>query len=65
MRVGKRRSTRDQSRSAAQLTMWIGCTVIITSTGASIEVKVMPAPEPMWIATTLPSSAQAFQNGSQ
>ena len=45
--------------------MLIGCTVIITSTGASIDVNAMPAPEPMWMHTIVPSSAHALQNGSQ
>ena len=44
---GNSRSVRDHRMSAAQLTMVIGAVVIITSTGASIEVKCMPAPEPI------------------
>ena len=46
-RARNSRSVRDHRMSAAQLTMVIGAVVIITSTGASIEVKCMPAPEPM------------------
>jgi len=51
--------------SAAKPTMLIGVTVIITSTGASIELKDIPAPEPMCTQTTVPSSEHAFQSGSQ
>jgi len=63
--LGNFRSTCDHSRSAAQFTMLMGETVIITSTGESGEVKTMPADDPMWMHTTVPSSSQACQNGSQ
>ena len=50
------RSTRDHSRSAAQLTILMGCTVIMTSTGASMDVKDMPEAEPRWMQITVPST---------
>ena len=56
----------DQTRSAAHCTMFIGCSVIITSIGASIDVDHRCCDdEPMWRQTTVPVSAQACKNGSQ
>ena len=57
--------TRDQSRSAAAWQMFIGCSVIITSTGASGEVTESWPDEPRWIETTTFSSHTACHSGSQ
>ena len=51
--------------SAAACTMFIGCRVIITLIGASIEVIVSCDDDPMCRHTTVPSSDTACQNGSQ
>ena len=51
--------------SAAACTMFIGCSVIITLIGASIEVIVSCDDDPMWRHTTVSSSDTARQNGSQ
>ena len=45
--------------------MFIGCSVIITSIGASTDVMTSCDDEPMCRQTTVPSSAHAAQNGSQ
>src|SRR6516162_6840515 len=55
----------DQIRSAAAWTMLIGCRLIITSIGASMEVMRICEEEPRCMHTTVPSSAQAVQKGSQ
>jgi hypothetical protein len=57
--------TRDQSRSAAAAQMFIGCSVIMTSTGASGAVTANLPDEPRWIDSTTDSSDSAFQSGSQ
>ena len=59
------RSTGDHSRSAAAWTMFIGCRLIITSMGASAAVMISSDDDPRCMHTTVPSSAQAVQNGSQ
>ena len=43
----------------------IGVLVIMISIGASISLSDMPVPEPMCMQIVVPSSAQAFQKGSQ
>ncbi|MEZ5136566.1 MAG: hypothetical protein R2699_16335 [Acidimicrobiales bacterium] len=45
--------------------MFIGCRLIITLIGASIEVITSSDDDPMCRHTTMPSSEHAFQNGSQ
>ena len=45
--------------------MLIGCRLIITSMGASAEVTRIWDDEPRCMQITVPSSAQAFQKGSQ
>ena len=62
---GNLRSTGDQMRSAAALTMFIGVTVINTSMGASGEVMTSSEEEPMCMHTTTFSSQHACQKGSQ
>ncbi len=57
--------TRDHSRSAAAMQMFIGWSVIITSTGASGAVTASWPDEPRWIDRTTCSSDSAFQSGSQ
>ena len=59
------RSTGDHSKSAAAWTMFIGCRLIMTSMGASAEVTSIWDDEPRCMQITVPSSAQAVQNGSQ
>ncbi len=44
--------TRDHSRSAAAAQMFIGCSVIITSIGASGAVTASLPDEPRWIDRT-------------
>ena len=63
MRVSSRHFA--PSRSAAAWTMFMGCRVIITLMGASIEVTTICEDEPMWRHTTVPSSVHACQKGSQ
>src|SRR4051794_12917674 len=63
--VGNFRSTGDQRRSAAAWTMFTGCNVISTSTGASGAVITSDDDEPMCMQTMVPSSEHAAQNGSQ
>ena len=58
-------STRDHRRSAAAWQMFIGCSVIITSTGASAAVIASWPDEPRWIDRTMSGVAHAAQNGSQ
>ena len=55
-RSGNFRSTGDHSRSAAHCTMFIGCSVIITSIGASGAVMASVDDEPMCRHTTVPVS---------
>src|ERR1700684_760158 len=55
----------DHNRSAAAWTMLSGCRLIMTSIGASTEVIRSWDDEPRCMQTTVPSSAQACQNGSQ
>src|SRR3984957_924603 len=55
----------DQTRSAAAWTMLMGCRLIMTSIGASMEVIRMEDDEPKCMQMTVPSSSQAFQKGSQ
>src|SRR6516164_2703264 len=57
--------TGEKMRSAAACTMFIGCSVIITSTGASGAVITSFDDEPMCMLTIVPSSLHACQNGSQ
>ena len=57
--------TRDHSRSAAAWQMFIGCSVIITSTGASGAVTASWPDEPRWIDSTVPVSHSACHSGSQ
>ena len=52
-------------RSAAAWTMLIGCRLIMTSIGASIEVIRSWDDDPRCMQMTVPSSAQACHNGSQ
>jgi hypothetical protein len=56
---------RDHTRSAAAWQMFIGCSVIITSTGASGDVTASWPEEPRWIDSTTPSSVSARHSGSQ
>lgn len=56
--------TRDQSRSAAAEQMFIGCRVIMTSTGASGLVTASEPDEPRWTDRTTPSSHSAVHSGS-
>ena len=58
--VGYALSTRDHSRSAAQFTQVIGCTVIITSTGASAEVTTIWDDEPRCMRINRRCSRRAF-----
>ena len=51
--------------SAAHCTMFSGCRVICTVTGASIAVSTMSDDEPMCRQMTVPVSSQAAKNGSQ
>ena len=64
-RSGNLRSTGDHSRSAAAWTMFIGWRLIITSIGASAEVITSCDEDPRCMHTTVPSSLQAVQKGSQ
>ena len=57
--------TRDHKMSAAACTMFIGCNVIITLIGASIDVIVSCDDDPMCRHTTVPVSLTARQKGSQ
>ena len=43
----------------------IGVLAIMISTDAFGSCRFIPVPEPMWMHATVPSSAQAFQKGSQ
>src|SRR3954465_5061739 len=64
-RSGNSRNTRDHVRSAAHCTMFIGCSVMSTSIGASCAVITSDDDEPMCRQTSVPSSEHACQNGSQ
>ena len=55
----------DQTKSAAAWTMLIGCRLIMTSIGASMDVMRIDEDEPRCMQTMVPSSAQAVQKGSQ
>src|ERR1700721_2615741 len=55
-RMGKFLITRDHNRSEAALQIFIGCSVIITSTGASGAVMASCPDEPRWIDSTTCSS---------
>ena len=59
------RSTGDQTRSAAAATMFIGCSVAVTSNGASGAVTVIVDDDPMCRQGTISRSWHAAQNGSQ
>ena len=62
---GKFLITRDQKMSAAAVQMFIGCSVIITSTGAFGAVTTSWPDEPRWTEMTMSWSTHAVQNGSQ
>ena len=65
MRIpGKSLMTRDHTRSAAAEQMFIGCSVIMTSTGASGLVTVRDPDDPRWMDSTTPSSHNAVHSGS-
>src|SRR5580700_131428 len=64
MRMGKFLITRDHNRSDAALQMFIGCSVIITSTGASGDVTASCPDEPRWIDSTTCSSHSDVHRGS-
>src|SRR5690348_6305508 len=55
----------DHNRSAAACTMFIGCSVIITSIGASGAVIASRPDEPMWMFITVLVSHNAFHSGFQ
>ena len=65
LRSGWRRRNCEYTSSVAQPNRLIGVEVIMISTGAAVSWSFIPVPDPMWIDTTVPSSAQAFQKGSQ
>ena len=65
MTSGNFLNTGENMRSAAACTMFIGCSVIITSIGASGAVIASFDDEPMCMLTIVPTSLQAVQNGSQ
>ncbi len=54
-----------QTKSAAACTMFIGCSVINTSTGTSGVVMASFDEEPMCMQMTVPRSSAARRNGSQ
>ena len=58
-------NTGDHTRSAAHFTMFIGCSVIIVSIGASIAVMTVSDDEPMCRQMTVFRSSHARRNGSQ
>jgi uncharacterized membrane protein len=62
---GKFLMTRDQRMSAAVVAMFMGCSVIITSTGALGAVTTSWPDEPRWTDTTVSVSQTAFHSGSQ
>src|SRR5205807_4965269 len=65
MRIGgKSLMTRDHRRSAAAEQMFMGWSVIITSTGASGLVTVREPEDPRWMDRTTPSSHRARHSGS-
>ncbi len=55
----------DHNRSAAACTMFIGCRVIITSSGASGAVMASLPEEPMCTLSTVLVSHNAFHSGVQ
>ena len=55
----------DHNRSAAACTMFIGCSVIITSIGASGAVIASFPEEPMCTFITVSVSHKAFHIGAQ
>ncbi|CAA0118247.1 Uncharacterised protein [Mycolicibacterium vanbaalenii] len=55
----------DHNRSAAACTMFIGCSVIITSIGASGAVIANRPEEPMWTLRTVSVSTRASHSGVQ
>src|SRR4051794_24785921 len=65
VRSGNFLNTGEWMRSAAHCTMFIGCSVINTSIGASTDVITSLPDEPMCMQTMVPSSEHACQNGSQ
>ena len=65
MTSGNFLNTGEKMRSAAACTMFIGESVIITSTGASSAVTTNFDDEPMCMLTIVPASLHARQNGSQ
>src|ERR1700739_4592610 len=65
LRSGYSLMGRDHSRSAAACTMFIGCSVIITSIGASGAVIANRPEEPMRVFHTVFGADTAFQNGFQ
>ena len=58
-------NTGEWMRSAAHCTMFIGCSTIITSIGASAAVITSLPDEPMCMHTIVPVSEHACQTGSQ
>ncbi len=64
-RSGYLRSTGENRRSAAHWMMFTGCRAMSTSNGASGAVMTICDEEPMCRHTTVPSSWQARQKGSQ
>ena len=64
-RPGNLRKTGDQTRSAAACTMFIGCSVIMASIGASMAVMTSCEDEPMCTQMIVLVSSQAARNGSQ
>ena len=65
LRSGNSLITRDHSRSAAAWQMFIGCSVIITSSGASGAGTVSRPDEPRWTLSIVPVSDSARHSGSQ
>ena len=55
----------EKTSSVAQLKSVIGVPAIMISIGAPGSCRFIRVPDPMWMQTTVPSSAHAFQNGSQ
>ena len=55
----------EKTSSLAQPNSEMGVPAIMISTGAFTSCMDGRVPEPMWMQTTVPSSEQAFQKGSQ
>ena len=55
----------EKTSSVAQLNSVMGVAAIMISIGAVRSCRFRRVPEPMWMQTIVPSSEQAFQNGSQ